>query len=254
MSVRQNMFMITCAARTGSSLMVSYLQSHPNILCHGEIYAPDNANALLGVYNRRRNAEIDYGEKLVQYRDNHPHTFLYKVAFDCQDREFVGFKLKHDELVLPSMAETRHLIQEDTDIKIIHLRRENLLARYLSWYLVNHVTGVTMRIKGEELPKHQKVTLDPQKCLSNFEEAMRRYNFFKKMFSSHQVFEVTYEQLTGDNKTKIIQDIQDFLGVERSGLKTKMVKIGKKDLSETIENFDELKLFFGGTVHEIYFD
>ncbi|MGB7059598.1 MAG: sulfotransferase [Geitlerinemataceae cyanobacterium] len=245
--------MITCAARTGSTLLQSYLQSHPEILCHGEIYAKNNINAILGIYGQKQKSDPEYEKELIAYRENNPHTFLYKIAFDRQDRKIVGFKLKHDELVLPNFAETRHLLQEDTDVKIIHLSRTNLLARYLSWYLVNKVTGVTMRLEGQDLPETEMIRLDPKECLANFEEAERRYAFFQTMFANHQIYEVSYEDLVGEEREGVLDELQDFLGVAHHPLTTKMVKLGKEDLSEAIENFDELSEFFKETRYGSFF-
>lgn len=252
--LRNDTFMITCAARTGSTLLVSYLQSHPDILCHGEIYAPKELNGLHGIYRKRQNKDAEYRKNLKQCRNERPNTFLYKIALDRQGQKIVGFKLKHDELVCPYVAQTRHLIQEDTDIKIIHLRRENLLAKYLSWYLVNHVTGVTMKLEGQPLPETKPIKLDPAQCLANFQVSEQRYAFFVKMFAKHPTLEVSYEELTNDSREQKLREIQDFLGVNRHSLTTKMIKLGKKDLSETIENYEELKKYFHNTKYTDFFN
>ena len=252
-SIRSNTFMITCPARTGSTLLTSYLQSHPEILCHGEIYAREHVRDILGIYNKLQRENPEYGEALRNYRDNHPLAFLYKIALDRQARKVVGFKLKHDELVRPYMKQTRDLIQKDTDIKIIHLRRENLLERYLSWYIVNHVTGITMRVKGQSLPKIDQVKLDPNQCQENFEQTEKRYDFFKQIFIDHPVLEVTYEELISEQKQQKLSEIQEFLGVKHIDLSSKLIKVTQKDVSETIENYGELRDFFSNTKYSKFF-
>lgn len=252
-SIRSDTFMITCPARTGSTLLTSYLQSHPRILCHGEIYARKHVRAILGIYNQLQRENPEYGEALRNYRDNHPQAFLYKIALDRQARKVVGFKLKYDELVHPYMKQTRDLIQKDTDIKIIHLRRENLLERYLSWYIVNRVNGITMRVQGQALPKVTKIKLDPNKCQENFEETEKRYDLFKQIFIDHPVLEVTYEELAGEQKQKKLSEIQDFLTIKRFELSSKVIKIAQKDASETIENYGELRDFFSNSKYSKFF-
>ena len=252
-SIRSDTFMISCPARTGSTLLTSYLQSHPQILCHGEIYAPEHVREILGTYNQLQQDNPDYGEALRNYRDNQPLAFLYKIALDRQARKVVGFKLKHDELVRPYMKQTRDLIQKDTDIKIIHLRRENLLERYLSWYIVNHVTGITMRVKGQSLPKIDQVKLDPNKCQENFEQTEKRYDFFKQIFINHPVLEVTYEELVSEQKRQKLSEIQDFLAVKHINLSSKLVKVIQKDVRKTIENYGELRDFFSNTKYSKFF-
>ena len=48
--MRQGLYLITCAARTGSSLLETSLLSHPDIQSHGEVYDPNRVNALRGRY------------------------------------------------------------------------------------------------------------------------------------------------------------------------------------------------------------
>jgi len=38
--LRAGLFMITCPARVGSSMLVNALQTHPAIVCHMEIFNP----------------------------------------------------------------------------------------------------------------------------------------------------------------------------------------------------------------------
>ncbi|MCU0525786.1 MAG: sulfotransferase [Elainella sp. Prado103] len=251
---RDNLFMITCAARTGSTLLTSYLQSHPDILCHGEIYAPSHVNDLLGRYSIRNRPGTGLDQALLHYRNTHPYHFLYKIAWDTQGRKVAGFKLKHDELVQPRMARVRHIVQEDQDIKIIHLRRQNSLARYLSWYVVNHVTGVTMRLEGQEIPVVKPVRLQPLECLANFEETDRQYSFFQKLFTGHPIYEVSYEELVSQRSQTILAEIQAFLGISQQVMTTRMLKLSSDNLNEAIENFDELKDFFKGTKYASFFE
>ncbi len=83
----------------------------------------------------KRFAEPDFAERMAAIRDRDPIKFLYKIVLDLQGKKAVCFKLKHDELIRPGYKALRDEIVSDRDFRIIHLRRENLLRRYLSWYI-----------------------------------------------------------------------------------------------------------------------
>src|SRR5207245_10681749 len=119
-------------------------------------------------------AEPVVASYLSAEKDRDPIKFLYKIVLDLQGKKAVCFKLKHDELVLPEYKVLRDEIVNDRDFRIIHLRRENLLRRYLSHYVANRVTGVTLVVRSQTIPEVQPVVLDPHDCKKDFETVLGR--------------------------------------------------------------------------------
>jgi len=109
MSYRIRTYMITCPARTGSTMLVQLLRSHPEICSHGEVFTPHRITGITGIYAQERREEPDFLERLAVERNDDPIKFLYKIVLDPQGKKAVGFKLKHDELVLP---EYKALLEE----------------------------------------------------------------------------------------------------------------------------------------------
>ncbi|TDK50405.1 sulfotransferase [Antarcticimicrobium luteum] len=251
--MRSDLYMITCAARTGSSLLETSLLSHPDIQSHGEVYHPNRVSALRGRYtaliqNEERNSA------LTRFRDKHQTAFLYKYVFDAQGKKAVGLKLKHEELFLPKFAETRETIRRDTDIKIIHLRRDNLFERYVSWYFATKVTRVTEIHSEEARPTFDMVEIPVKECHIDLDRSAARYVFFQKMYQHHPIFEVTYEELAGDQRNQTLEAIQRFLGVEPQELTSKLRKVVNKDLPSLVSNFSELAEYFSKTQHARFFE
>lgn len=218
--MRQDMYLITCAARTGSSLLETSLLSHPEIMSHGEVYHPAKIGALRGKYSSIVQNEND-NLKLTQFREKNQAAFLYKYVFDAQGHTAVGCKLKHEELLLPQFAETREAVRFDTDIKIIHLRRENLFQRFVSWWIANKVTGITEIHSESERPELKKFTIPYEDCKENFDQVSARYTLIKTLLRDHPTIEVSYEQLTGPDGSEVFNSIQDFLGVNRSPMSSR---------------------------------
>ena len=112
-----------------------------------------------------------------------------------REKRAVCFKLKHDELVLPEYKVLRDEIVNDRDFRIIHLRRENLLRRYLSHYIANHVTRVAWAVRGQTVPEMKPIVLDPHKCHQDFETVLARQKEFAELFAQHPGFSISYEEM-----------------------------------------------------------
>jgi LPS sulfotransferase NodH len=252
-AMRDGLFMVTCAARTGSSMLVNLLQSHPDVMSHMEIFNPERVEGFSGTYRTRLAEEPGLEQRMRDLRKHAPAAFLYKLAFDTQGRKHAGFKFKYEELLLPVFAGARAVLMADTDIKIIHLRRRNLLRRYLSWWVVNHVTGITMTRKGEEKPVVPPVRLDPAACQADFEKTLRSDAFVQRLFRNHQVLDINYEDLTGATAEPVQAGLLDFLGLPPHALRTVIARLAEDDLSRSIANFAELKAHFRNTPFIHYF-
>jgi LPS sulfotransferase NodH len=251
---RDNIYVITCPARTGSTMLVHLLRSHPEICSHDEVFSsPGTIGGMTGTYLIKCRAEPDFVNYLSAEKDRDPIKFLYKIVLDLQGKKAVGFKLKHDELVLPEYRVLREEIVNDRDFRIIHLRRENLLRRYLSHYVANRVTGVTLVVRGQTIPEMQPVVLDPHECQKDFETVLAREKEFAQLFAEHPSFSVSYEQMIAPGAEKI-QSLLDFIGVSRRELTTTTRKLGGNDLRQVIANFEELRDYFADGPFSKFFE
>lgn len=250
--MRDDMFMITCEARTGSTMLNIYLNSHPEVLMHGEIYSPARTTGLRG----RFASQIEDDEanaRLTAFRNANQTAFIYKYIYEPQGHARVGHKLKHDELAHPEWQETLEAVRRDTDIRIIHLHRRNLFARFVSWWMVNKVTQVTMIKTGQTPPEFRKSVIPVEECERNFARTQERYAYFSDVFRHHRRHEVTYEDLTGPRKDEVLAGVQTFLGLRVEPLSMDLQKITPIDLRSIVENYDEIANHFSGTAHARYF-
>lgn len=250
--MRNDMYMITCSARTGSSLLETSLLSHPDIQSHGEVYDPNRIGALRGRYSDMVLDE-EVNAKLTAFRDQNQTAFLYKYVFDAQGKATVGLKLKHEELMLPKFAETREAIRRDTDIKIIHLSRENLFQRFVSLWIANNVTKTTEIHSDADRPDIPRITIPIKECHVDFDRTSARYAFFQKMFADHEIVNVSYEQLAGSQRPDVLAKIQTFLGVSPQELSSRLKKVVTKDMRSIVANYDDLASHFAGTPYSHFF-
>jgi LPS sulfotransferase NodH len=252
-SYRDNIYMITCAARTGSTMLVHLLRSHPEICSHGEIFSPGKITGITGTYLDKCGARLDFIDRLSAERDRDPIKFLYKIALDLQGKKVVCFKLKHDELILPEYKTLRDEIVNDRDFRIIHLRRENLLRRYLSHYITNRITHVTLAVKGQMIPEVPPITLSPHECQKDFETIRSREQEFVELFAPHPSFSISYEEMAAGDAQKM-RALLDFMGVSPRELTTTTQRLGCDDLRQVIANFEELRTYFAGSLYSKFFE
>jgi len=243
-------YLLTCPARTGSTLLTRYLQSHPKVCAHGEVLAPTGPLNFYGV-NYRVDAPLE--QLLLRRRDRDPVAFLREFVWQAGGRRAVGFKGKYEEFLLPRYAAVLEEVRQDTMIRVLHLTRENLLERYLSQYLAVHVHGIYEVRREDERPKDTRVRLSPEECERDFRRTEERQASFRTLLRSHQVLELSYEQLVGERDATLAR-VQAFLGVEQRTLEATSVKLRTRPVREVVENYDELARHFRGTPYGVYFE
>jgi LPS sulfotransferase NodH len=253
MHLRDDSYMICCPARSGSSMFVHLLRSHPQILSHGEVlgrtvtgFAPP-----LGTMMKDNPALQSYFNSL---KDSEPLYFIYNHVLHPRGRQAVGFKLKYDELSTKPYRTILDIIRQDRDLKILFLDRENLFERYLS-HRVADKTGVTLVTARtpQAQPEMPVLTLDPVDMEKSFREELDRKAHFRRIFAGHRSIETTYEKLVAD-PTGEMDRIYAFIGVPPHAATTTTKKIVDRDLSRVVTNLPELKAHFAGTPFAVFFD
>jgi hypothetical protein len=245
----QTRFLVTGPARTGSTMLIWFLQSHPDLCAHGEVLAPQGPLTLYGI-DYRLDPPLD--DILRGIRERDPVGFLRDFVWQPGRRRAAGFKGKYEELLRPEYTKVLDHIRRETDILVLHIWRENLLERYLSQHLAVKVYGVYNVTKGRKRPPEQSVRLSPEECESDFRRTEARRGKFVSWMVGHPVLDVSYEELVG-SESETLGRIQTFLGVEQRPLETKTVRMRTRTVRDTIENYDELEEFFRGTDYARFF-
>lgn len=222
--LRDSSFIISCAARTGSTLLVHLLRSNPRILCHGETINTAKLGPMTGSYERNRHAIPGYEELIDKEFREHPARFIFSNLFDSQGRQSVGFKYKTDEAFHPDYEEYTDIIAGDPSIKVVHLRRRNLLDQYVSHQVVLHQTGVTLLRDGDEEPDIEQFRCDLGHAEAYFANVVSREEKALSIYRSHRGFFVDYEDLVDESKPAR-NELQTFLGVEPEVLHSPTKKI-----------------------------
>lgn len=153
-------FVILSDSRSGTSLLSETLNSHPDIVCHGEVFHPTPASHI-----KIHEDEITIDD-LVSLREQDPAKFM-DVIYNRPNVQAVGFKMWRSQN--PEMCDS--LMEDESVAKIIY-ERTNVLARYASSRLVK-ATGIYNLKAGAGRPEklNTKIRFDE----GEFEKYARRH-------------------------------------------------------------------------------
>ncbi len=240
-------FVIICTARTGSTMLWSYLNSHPDILCLSSVYDRNDRINFGKFYGYL--PEVHWDGQLVGERDKNPVGFLETHIFRTFSKLYkaVGFKyFYYNDRFFQNENELIDYFILHTDIKFLHVKRKNLLAslfffkRAMSrdqWITAD--VGFETEICISECERYFKSTIDHQKRFDN-------------LFGERS-FQIIYEDFVLRPRETLVK-LQEFIGVSPLRLETDTVQNKNLKLSETITNFAELKAHFKNSASHDYFN
>jgi LPS sulfotransferase NodH len=234
-------FVILAAPRTGSNWLCTLLDSHPEILCHHEIFNPDGIHCALS----QRGGRLDLGT--VQDRERDPMGVLQRVWEEGLGFAAVGFKMTRGQ-----DARVLEHVLADPGVRKIILKRRNRIRTFVSERIAE-TTGewesYPDRYEDRDLGKGRvrvrvEVTdLDRHRALNE-----QYYDgICRSLAASGQPFlELRYERLGFDQERR---RVLGFLGVssDPTGLKAGTRKQNAAALPELIANFDELRARLRGS-------
>jgi len=265
-----NKFVIFTTQRTGSTLLSTLLDSHPNVRCHSEVLMR-KAHSADSYWKYNQNNKLkkslhslftsSYGKYIPAgmqsrllypflnslYSNNHSSRPWKKIEDwerelqdDNANDQAVGFKLMQKQLDInhcfTGYAKKNHL-------DCIHLYRENLLDTYLS--------GLSLKKTGVAHTQNPSL-LDNQKfsplmfSVSDFKEHVKHHksahSLRKEWISQipNNVIEVSYEQLNQDCNS-VANRIFKFLGVSPYECKETLKKVTHSCYSTRVSNWLEVE-------------
>jgi len=222
-------FIILGQGRTGSNLLLSLLASHRQIFVVGEVF---NAAEEVRKKIKKLPRPLKSGEHPIEYLE----AYLYKVQ--PEHIKAVGFKLFYEHARDNEWKDVWQYLRR-SKVKILHLKRKNLLDRYLSHQLALR-SNVWISFKPGNGKFNNPIKLQPQKCFQDFHRTLRRQENIDGFFSENPKLEIIYEELC-DNPIENSKNIQDFLGLNYQALSAKTIKQRIKKKSELILNYNDLK-------------
>ena len=223
-------FIISCAARTGSTMLRYMLDSHPEITCHGEVFKARGISRFLKADKRPYGLSPLYNHLSGEFHSSQVADFISNNLLRTQNAncKASGFKFKTDEYFNISFTEVSTYIHSNNSIKVIHLKRRDLLAQYVSHLMVKKKKSKTVEFdeatKGSKDPSLSATKISISRLIDFMEDVVIRENNIIKELRHHDTKEVYYEDIIIP-ESQSIKDLQLFLNVTPQPLQTKTKKI-----------------------------
>ena len=240
-----NNFLIVCESRTGSTMLSTALNQHPQVCMHGEILQPRQFN----VKRRDDNLEfqgIDYkspGAMIHMLRSkllSDPVEYVKQFGFYVGDYKCAGFKFKYEELSHELFEQATRFVASQPEIKIIHLTRDNLWHRFRSGYIAKHITkkynSTTEQLDVDTTNKH---TIDVDMIKRSFEKSIKWQAQYTELFKQHDVLCITYENMMRE-PVATFDLVTKHLQVDSYDWKPKTKKIKQVNDHDLIENMSQI--------------
>lgn len=251
MSIKKNNlpyqpFIILGTARTGSTLLWSYLNSHPSVLCLRGVYGSTKKINFGKFYGEL--PEEYHSSELINLRNQSPIDFLETYVWKEYVMPFkaVGFKYfyNHDRH-LSYKDELINYFKENRSIKFLHLKRHNLLASLFSY------KRALAQKKWTNANTDFHASISIQECNDYFQQILDSQKRFDELFAD-RTLQISYDNLLNAIEYTL-SDVLDFIGVQATSLTTETQKNGETKLSEYITNYAELKAHFKRSDYAKYF-
>lgn len=224
-------FIVLSRSRTGSNMLISFLNSHPNIYAEGEIF--------------RKLSGRNYKDVLAKAFARQP--FYVKAK---------GFKIFYYHPLDDESSGIWDALVSLDDLYVIHLKRRNILRTLISRKVagLQDVWGIktTDQHSGTDR-KEIAVTFTVDELSEGFRQTREWEQAGEDMFRNHPLISIDYEDLVS-HRESTFRKVAEFLDVRYLEPETNLRKQITKSMRETVTNYEELKSAFSGTEWQPFFD
>lgn len=233
-------FVILNAPRTGSNYLCTVLNSHPEILCHHEIFNPH----VVGVARHLQLSGFVLGT--MDERERDPEEFLQRVWRHPMGRQCIGFKLCWRQHPAALRA-----VLSDTGVRKIVLKRRNQIKSFVSLELARQTGEWVVYDDAPPPGPRPRIRIDLASMRETIDFNRRYYEEIETTLAAtgQGHLELFYEQLFSPDS---LSSALRFLGVaaDATALSGQCWKLAPPSLAEVVANFDELSLALRGTALE----
>lgn len=254
-------FVVLAFGRSGSTLLVNYLCSHPNVVCYHEPFHQRGWHGRLAGANVKEAVDLIYrtglsptlgmrARSLVRrLRGRKPIWTEQTQRAHYGQRAAVGFKVTVAQAlqVYPGLWEW---LCSDDQTRVVLLRRRNTVSRFVS-YLVAQERGVWHSSDPRDVAQ-SRVRVELAELLNFAKEQEQQFRAVREGIGSDpcRVVETTHEDL-GAKPHTVMAELFQFLGVEPwTQLQGRTVRLVRAELRDVVENYDELARELRGTTLE----
>ena len=259
-----NRHIILTNGRSGSNHLANALNLHPHITNYGEVLGdwtlPYKLHKRFGLGGSTTAGYLDfiYSSKTFFYLAQ-----FYSAFSHLRKGKAPRFKLRHriktigikDFFIKLRERNAESCLENDKELLVINLYRENALKRYISLLFMEETGVVVATDRGKDKPKKIRVPLENViEMLDLYQSETTGQLALVHRLPAHRVFNLRYEDYfaSDDSKAKYTEQLFTFLGVEPIPIQSSHKKILSTRLEDIVENYQELHDCLQDTEHSQY--
>jgi len=244
-------FVILSTQRSGSTLLVTYLNQHSNITCYKELFSftPPEKNPNYSRAGYKEYIHRNYSRKFLSFLNKNFLIENYlKDLYGFGSSDAVGFKLMYNQL--KHKTPLKKWLQK-RDVYVIHLIRENLLKTLSSEEIAKKNQKYVS--KSSKVQNNTSVHINTREILSDLQKRKSKIESHK--LNKKEYYEITYEDITNNTK-ETVKSILSFLNLEKVDvdLEDKIHKQNPRSLDRRIDNYNEVVKKLTNTEFEVLLD
>jgi hypothetical protein len=223
------------SGRTGSELLVSLLDSHPEIVCEGEVLREGRTFPTQFVAARASLAGVRgaraYGWKLLLNQFRNPGGMVRGIGE-------------------PERYPTRLL---DNGYRLILLVRRNPVQQAMSFL---RAEASQYHHRREDLAVFAPVAVDPVKLMASTWILEEETSILTRILDPHPHLRLTYEDDLMDpaRHGEAVARICGYVGLEPAPVSSPLVKIAPTRMRDMVTNIEEVSELFRNTRYAVYLD
>lgn len=236
-------FFIYGSARTGTTICLSLLSTHPNLVAEHEIFNQYHAKSKKDFDNIYEGIGLSHTPPL--YFKNLSIENVAKTKCQQVQRNHYCFKLLSGQM---SMEREKAFVTNriKNGWKILLVCREDLLAVAVSYsiaYANLHKSSSWFGAKSES------TQIDLERLMYYLKRFEAEQNQQKEILKDLPHLSLVYEDdfLDSENHQAVCNEIFNYLGMPDCQVSSSLKKQGSKELSNRVENWDELVQSLRGT-------
>ncbi len=128
------------------------------------------------------------------------------------------------------------------EIRVLHLRRQNVLKQYVSRLLLSHRRVKKWQPHAVEPVPAVSVVVSPPAALDYMRRTRALYDHYEHVFAGHAKLPLVYEDMIEGQSLRrsVAREICEFLGISTLVLGSQLIKINPNNLRQMVTNYDEL--------------
>lgn len=212
------------------------------------------SNLIMSIIRQAARAKLA-NEKLARIKGESEQVAWYEKFYElgtASPKKFVIGSKQHVLALANPGDMARRLVQDD--IKVIRMRRDNILKTAISYVRAEHYAELTRRKTGKArwgvLEGEQAlgpIIIDTDVLFQRLKTIQQAHDLLMNLLPHNAVLDVEYIEVAQNLKTTV-EKISDWLSIPiRSDFRVKFEKATPDDLMEAIVNYDEVRHVLSGT-------